>query len=290
MEYMHMICIIRYVSLLCYHWISKAPSPMKPLQEYLDFHGKTVLITGAANGIGRAAARRFSEQGAHLLLLDYDGDALSEFVTDLQAAGAQADMFLFDLQEKAAIDSFWQSIAESHVDVLINNAGMYPFKDFMDLDEAYLNKVMQVNLYAVLWMCQHMIRRQLKRGGVIINVGSIEAIMPFKKELIQYSMSKVGVITLTRDLAREYGGQGFRVNALLPGGIISKGTRGVATKALRRLQFGLVTDAYQFVKRIPLGRMGKADEIATMMVVLASDLSSYVNGALIPVDGGFLSA
>lgn len=79
---------------------------MKPLQEYLDFHGKTVLITGAANGIGRAAATRFGELGARLLLLDYDGDALSEFVTDLHATGVQADMFLFDLQDKTAIDSF----------------------------------------------------------------------------------------------------------------------------------------------------------------------------------------
>ena len=114
--------------------------------------------------------------------------------------------------------------------------------------------------------------------------------MPFKRDLTQYSLSKVGVITLTRDLAREFAGKNFNINAILPGGIQTPGTKGAAWKALATLDLGLFSDAYNFRQRIPAGRFGDADEVARMVVVLASDLASYVHGALLPVDGGFLSS
>ncbi len=183
----------------------------------------------------------------------------------------------------------WERFGDSVPDILVNNAGIYPFRDFLDVDEALYEKVLAVNLDSVYWMCQEMIGRRLKKGGVIINLGSIEAVLPFKEDLAHYSVSKAGVIALTRALAKEHGKDGFRINALLPGGIITEGTR-EAAKGLLRFNFSLIKTGIEFKQRLPIGRMGRPDEVASMALVLASDLSSYVHGAAIPVDGGFLAA
>jgi NAD(P)-dependent dehydrogenase (short-subunit alcohol dehydrogenase family) len=104
-----------------------------------------------------------------------------------------------------------------------------------------------------------------------------------------YNVSKIGVIGLTRALSKEYGGDGFRVNVIIPGGIVTPGTKAVA-KEIAQLKLGLIKTGLEFKARLPLNRGGQPDEVARIALVLASDLSSYVNGALIPVDGGFLSA
>ena len=241
-------------------------------------------------GIGQAIARRLAEAGCSLILLDRDASRLATTTSQLSTAGVEIQTFAFDLSSKAEIDQFWTGIPPEQVDILVNNAGFYPFRKFLKLDEALLEKVMHTNFYSVLWMCQAMIAKRIHLGGKIINMGSIEAIMPFKRDLTQYSLSKVGVITLTRDLAREFAGKNFNINAILPGGIQTPGTKGAAWKALATLDLGLFSDAYNFRQRIPAGRFGDADEVARMVVVLASDLASYVHGALLPVDGGFLSS
>ena len=133
-----------------------------------------------------------------------------------------------------------------------------------------------------------MIKGRAKKGGVIINVGSIEALLPFKEQMAHYSLSKAGVIALTRALAKDFG-RHFRINVIVPGGIETPGTRDKA-KEIYKLNLGLVGTGVRFFSRLPLKRFGKPDEVALMTLVLASDMSSYVHGALIPVDGGFLSA
>jgi 2-deoxy-D-gluconate 3-dehydrogenase len=148
---------------------------------------------------------------------------------------------------------------------------------------------MNVNLNAVFWMCQHMIRARIKKGGTIINTGSIEAVMPLKEGMAHYDISKAGVMVLSRALASEYGKDGFRINVLVPGGVWTQGTKNVAKEALK-LKTNLVKLGIEYRMRTPLNRMGKADEIARMALVLACNLSSYVNGAMIVVDSGFLSA
>ncbi len=263
---------------------------MKTIGELLNLKGKNAVITGAANGIGKAISKRLAEAGCNLLLIDKDSDGLDVFADSLRENGTTVKTFAFDLSEKSNIDGFWEEIDGKSVDILVNNAGIYPFKKFMTLDYAYLEKVMQVNLYSILWMCQNMIRLRGKRGGVIVNFGSIEAILPFKDDLTQYSLSKIGVIALTRDLAREFGRKGFRVNAILPGGIMSNGTKSAAKTAISKFQVKLISDGYNFFQRIPAGRLGDPDEIARMVLIMCSEMSSYMHGALIPVDGGFLSA
>ncbi len=260
-----------------------------PLGELLSLRGKTALITGAAAGIGRAIACRFAEAGAALHLADIDARGLATTQAQARQPGLNITTHRLDLADKAAIDRLWEELPGEAPDILVNNAGFYPLRGFLEVDEPFLKKVMDVNLNAALWMCQQMIRRRHRRGGVIINVSSIEAVLPFERHLSAYSISKSGIIALTRSLAKEYGGQGFRVNALIPGGIITPGTRAVA-RGVGRGDVRLIRTGIEFRLRLPIGRGGRPDEVARMALVLASDLASYVHGALIPVDGGFLSA
>ena len=262
---------------------------LRSLDQLISLKGKRALVTGAAAGIGKAIVYRLAEAGADLEVVDIDGKSLAVVKSELEGLGVDVRLHIVDISKKEEIDRLWENLEGDGPDILVNNAGIYPFKSFLEVDEAFYRRVMETNLDSVYWMCQHMIRKRLKKGGVIINIGSIEAVMPFKEDLAHYSVSKAGVIALTRALAKEYGKRGFRVNAIVPGGIITRGTMAVA-KGVLRLQFGLLKTGAEFKQRLPIGRMGQPDEVARMVLVLASDLASYVHGAVIPVDGGFLAA
>ena len=264
----------------------KAP---KPLSELTSLKGKKALITGSALGIGKAMAHRFSEAGADLELVDLNERGLKSVAEELSKFKVKVGVHKVNLSSREEIATLWEELKGTEPDILVNNAGIYPFKGFLEVDEAFFSKVMDINLKSALLMCQHMIKRRLKKGGVIINVGSIEALIPFVEGMATYSISKAGVIALTRSLAREYGKNGFRVNAIIPGGIITPGTKAVA-KDVAQFRLSLLRTGVLFSTRLPLRRGGQPDEVARIAVVLASDLSSYVHGALIPVDGGFLSA
>jgi len=262
---------------------------LKPLPELISLDGKNALITGAAAGIGKAMAYRFAEAGADLMLVDIAEEKLESTKNELSKLNTRITTFKLDLSKKAEIDDLWKKLKGKEPDILVNNAGIYPLKDFLELDQTFLQKVVDINLNATLWMCQHMIKNRMKRGGVIINVGSVEAVMPFKEDLVHYDISKVGVIVLTRALAAEYGKHGFRINALIPGGVVTPGTKSLAKEVLK-FNIGVVQSGIEYRQRLPMGRLGEPDEIARMALVLASDLASYVQGTLIAVDGGFLSA
>lgn len=263
----------------------------KSLMELLSLKNKVSLITGAASGIGEAIALRFAEAGSNLYLVDIDSDGLRRVGDKVKELfNVDVELFKVDLSKREEIDRLWNNIRGREPDILVNNAGVYSFKDFIEVDEPLLEKTLAVNLKAVFWMCQYMIKRRLKKGGVIINIGSIEAILPFAKGLVHYDVSKMGVIALTRALAREYGKQGFRINAIVPGGIKTPGVEKLRREALLKLKIDIIKTGVDFMNRLPLGRLGEPDEVARIVLVLASDLASYVHGAIIPVDGGFLSA
>ena len=262
---------------------------LQPLSELVSLRGKRALITGSAVGIGRAIAYRFAEAGADLELVDINREGLRAVRKELSGFESEINIHKVDLSQKEEIDVLWEKLDGKEPDILVNNAGIYPFKNFQAVDEAFLEKVMDINLNSAFWMCQHMIKRRLRRGGAIINIGTIEAILPFAKDLAPYSISKAGVIALTRSLAKEYGKNGFRINVIIPGGIVTPGTRGVA-KEVVKFKVDLLKLGYDYKQRLPLVRSGQPDDVARIALVLASDLSSYVHGALIPVDGGFLSA
>jgi NAD(P)-dependent dehydrogenase (short-subunit alcohol dehydrogenase family) len=262
---------------------------LKPLSELISLEGKRVLITGSAVGIGRAMAYRFAEAGADLDLVDMNIKGLGLVKKELSRFESEIDIHKVDLSREEEVDALWEELSGKEPDILVNNAGIYPFKNFLEVDDAFLKKVIDINLRSALLMCQYMIRKRLKRGGVIINIGSIEAIVPIAEDLIPYDISKTGVIALTKALAKQYGRNGFRINAILPGGIITPGTKAVA-KEVARFKTGPLKTGIELAMRLPLRRSGQPDEVARIALVLASDLSSYVHGALIPVDGGFLSA
>ncbi|MGE5653830.1 MAG: SDR family NAD(P)-dependent oxidoreductase, partial [Bacillota bacterium] len=151
---------------------------MKSSAELISLAGRSVMVTGAASGIGYAMAMRFAEAGADLLLVDINQAALNKAVDDVKALGRSAQGLVVDLADRAAIEKLWAAI-EKVPDTLINNAGMYPMKDFLEIDESFLTKTLQLNFESAFWMCQHFIRRRLQQGGIIVNVSSVEAFLPF---------------------------------------------------------------------------------------------------------------
>jgi len=244
-----------------------------PLPSLISLAGKNALITGSATGIGEAIAYRFAEAGADLHLVDIDTEGLDAVRRRLSRFKVRTEIHTVDLSEKHQRDNLWKKLDKGEPSILVNNAGIYPFRHFLDVDEHFFNKVMEVNLNSVFWMCQHMIKRRLRRGGVIINVSSIEAILPFTEDLAHYDVSKTGVIGLTRALAKEYGKHKFRINAIIPGGIVTSGFKSTA-KEILKLRLGHIRRGVEFSSRLPLGRFGQPDEVARMVLVLASDMSS----------------
>lgn len=263
---------------------------MQTLSELLSLKERRVVITGAAAGIGRAMALRFAEAGAELDLVDIDAPGLTRLADELACGSRQIRTHVVDLTNRAAISTLCESMGGEFPDTLVNNAGSYPMRDFEEVDCRFLEKTLQVNLESALWMAQGFIAGRKRKGGVIINVSSVEALIPLRDDLIPYGVAKAGVLALTRGLAHAYGRDGFRVNALVPGAIRTPGTDRLRGAAIRQLDVDMIKTGIQFGSRLALGRWGKADEVARVALFLASDLASYVHGALIPVDGGFLAS
>ena len=256
----------------------------------LSMQGRRILITGAAAGIGRAMALRFAEAGAHLDLVDIDAAGLAALKDELTCGPRQIRTRVVDLADHKAIAALWEELGAEPPDTLINNAGSYPMRDYEEVDRPFLEKTLQVNLESALWMSQEFIKARRRKGGVIINVSSVEALVPLRDDLIPYGIAKAGILALTRGLAHAYGRDGFRVNALAPGAIRTPGTNRLRGAAMRGLDVDLIKTGIQFGTRLALGRWGQADEVARVALFLASDLASYVHGVMIPVDGGFLAS
>lgn len=274
---------------MTYSKFKKVQYPEK-LPTLIKLDGKKALVSGAASGIGKAISYRFAEAGSDLILIDINEKGLEEVKKYIGVFNHEVHIYKVNLSKKEEIDNLWEMIGNNAPEILVNNAGIYPFRDYLEVNEDFYNKTLEINLNSVFWMCQNFIRSRKNMGGIIINISSIEAIMPFKKDLAHYSISKSGVYSLTRSLARDYGRKGFRVNGILPGAIKTPGTESLVKMALRRLRLDLVKTGYDFNSRLALGRWGKPDEIAKVVIFLSSDLSSYIQGAMIPVDGGFLSS
>ncbi|MCX8029159.1 MAG: SDR family oxidoreductase [Brevinematales bacterium] len=263
---------------------------MKNLETLISLSGKTCMVTGAGDGIGIATAEILGSAGAKIYAVDIREDKLDKMKKDFSTKGIEIEVFKCDLSVKEEIDNLWQSLRNREPDILVNNVGIYPFRDFLEVDEEILDKTISVNLKSCFWMCQKMIKSNIKRGkgGIIVNVSSIEALIPFVEGLVHYTSSKAGVIAITRALAKEYSNKGFRINAILPGGIVTRGTKVSAKNAIIEFDVKKLISGIKFWNRLPSKRVGKPEDVGKVILAIVSDLFSYVYGAIIPVDGGFL--
>ena len=245
--------------------------------------GKVVVITGAASGIGREAALLFAEEGARICVADVSDEAGE------QTASECGDAFFFraDVTSPESVEEMYRVTADRYggIDVLYNNAGIMPDDDSSVLETApdAWQRVQDVNTKGVYLCCRHGIPHLLERGGgSVINVASFVALMGAATSQISYTASKGAVLSMSRELAVEFARRGVRVNALCPGP--------VETPLLMRL-FSESPEAYERRRvHLPMGRLAQAREIAYGALFLASDESSYVNGATFLVDGGLTAA
>jgi 2-dehydro-3-deoxy-D-gluconate 5-dehydrogenase len=257
-----------------------------PLHELISLAGKKALVTGGAMGIGYAIAYRLAEAGAVVGIIDLNEEKGQKAAADILACGFQAFFLCCDVSRedevKAAVSAALERMGA--IDILVNNAGIFPFTPALQMTADDIEKVLAVNLKGTLFFTREVSRRILeqKRSGTIINLASIDALHPGHIGLSVYDASKGAVLTLTRSLARELGPGGIRVNAIAPGGILTEGA--ITQRSGENSRAGL----REFMSRIPLGKMGIADDIGRVALFLASDLSSYMTGSLVVVDGGYL--
>jgi 2-dehydro-3-deoxy-D-gluconate 5-dehydrogenase len=259
-----------------------------PLNELTSLTNKKALVTGGAMGIGFAIAYRLAEAGAAVALADVNETRGQAASLELVNHGFESFFLRCDVsQEEEVKNTVDTAIARmGKLDILVNNAGIFPFTPLIQMTVADIEKVLSVNLKGTLYFIRETSRRmtEQKHGGSIINIASIDALHPSDRGLPVYDASKGAVLSLTKSMARELGPDGIRVNAIAPGGIMTDGTlvqsRGSGETSRAWLR--------NFMSRIPLGRMGGADDIGRVALFLASDLSCYVTGSLIVVDGGYL--
>jgi NAD(P)-dependent dehydrogenase (short-subunit alcohol dehydrogenase family) len=245
--------------------------------------GKIAVITGAGGGMGREAALLFAEEGASVCAADIDGDAAQQTAAD---AGNSLAVQV-DVADAASVRAMYEATAERFggIDVLYNNAGISPADDdsILITEEDAWDRVQNVNTKGVYLCCKHGIPYLLERGGgSVINVASFVALVGAATSQISYTASKGAVLSMSRELAVQFARQGVRVNALCPGP--------VETPLLLRI-FGDDPAAYERRRiHLPMGRLAKPREIVNAALFLASDESSYVNGATFLVDGGLTAA
>jgi NAD(P)-dependent dehydrogenase (short-subunit alcohol dehydrogenase family) len=245
--------------------------------------GKVAVITGAAGGIGREAALLFSQEGARVCVADVSAEAGGQTAAECREAFFQQ----VDVTDPESVAAMYRATAERYggIDVLYNNAGIMPADDasVLDTEEDAWQRVQDVNTKGVYLCCKHGIPHLLERGGgSVINVASFVALMGAATSQISYTASKGAVLSMSRELAVEFGRRGVRVNALCPGP--------VETPLLMRLFDETPGALERRLVHLPLGRLAQAREIAYGALFLASDESSYVNGSTFLVDGGLTAA
>jgi glucose 1-dehydrogenase len=256
-------------------------------QAFAGVQGKNVLITGGSSGIGQAIAVRFAEHGANV--------AINYLTTPDEAAGTEAQVHacvnrvqqhgVRDVLVQADVadeDDVVRMVGEAAerldgIDVLVNNAGIQISRPSEDLSSAQFDKVLAVNLRGAFLCAREAIKRMLAGGGgSIINVSSVHQLIP-KPSYLGYSVSKGGMLNLTRTLALEYAGRGIRVNGIGPGATITPINRAWVDDPVK---------AEMVTSHIPMLRAGTADEMAGVTCFLASDDAAYITGQTIFVDGG----
>jgi 2-deoxy-D-gluconate 3-dehydrogenase len=272
--------------------MNETPDHHDQLGYLLDLDGSTAIVTGAANGIGRSIALFLARAGASVVVADADFDAArrttDDFLDEFDAIGLKLLPLEADVSSEADVQHMVRETLAwgATIDILVNNAGIYPAVPMLDMTSEQFSRVIDVNLRGV-YLCSKYVARQMVEqghGGRIINVTSVDALHPSAVGLAHYDASKHGVWGLTKNLALELAPHKIWVNAIAPGAILTPG----ATQQALAPGVDMEEVSRRFLARIPMGRMGDADEVGAVAVFLASDMASYMTGSQIVVDGGVL--
>jgi meso-butanediol dehydrogenase/(S,S)-butanediol dehydrogenase/diacetyl reductase len=247
------------------------------------FAGSVVVITGAGAGIGEATARRFAQEGAHVVLADIDGDRAGRAATQI---AAEADATVVPVTADAGRQEDCERVVAEAVDrfgrldTVVNNAGYGVFGDVTELAPEEWREIMAVDLDSVFFTSRAAIPHLMKTGGSIVNLCSVSGLYA-DYGLVAYNVAKAAVANLTRGMAIDHAADGVRVNAVCPGPIGSPTVR----RLIDQPRF-----AQAFADAIPMGRIGQPHEVAALIVFLASSDASYITGANVVVDGGLTAA
>lgn len=247
---------------------------------------KVAIVTGAASGIGRSTAILFAREGSRLVLNDLDAQGLEALMPQMPrdrvrtVAGNVADENTARRLAQESISAF------GHIDILVNNAGVHFVKDITDMTVEEWDRLMDVNLKSMFLCCKHVIPQMLeRRKGSIVNLASISSFIGQEMNgasTFAYNITKAGALQLTKSLATRYALDGIRVNCVCPGN--------VETNILKRPTQAEVAEFWREASRAePVGRNAQPEEIANAILFLASDDSSFVTGAPLIVDGGYLA-
>jgi len=251
----------------------------------MDFQNKIVVVTGGASGIGSACCREFGQRHAAVAVVDLDEKAGRRAAKELRQGGGRVEFFSFDVSKRAQVEAGIAKIAKKlgGIDILINNAGIQRYASATTCSEEEWDLVLNVNLKSAFLMSKYVIPVMIKRGGgAIVNTGSAQSVAA-QSNSVHYVVSKHGMLGLTRCLALDYAKQNIRANCVMPGAIDTP---------MLRWAVSLGPDpegALAAINRIHLrGKMGKPEEVARLIIFLASDLASFITGAAVAVDGGIL--
>ncbi len=243
----------------------------------MRLEGRIALVTGSARGIGRQIAETFAAEGAKVIISDINAESADRTALALREAGFSADSYACDVTSPESVREMVDRIldADGRIDILVNNAGITRDNLLLRMTEAEWDAVIATNLKGTFCCTKAVIKPMMKaRGGKIINIASIIGIIGNAGQA-NYAASKGGVIALTKSTAREFASRGITANAVAPGYIRTEMTDKLGEKAKEEI-----------FKRIPLGRMGTAKDVAGVCLFLASKDADYITGQVIVVDGG----
>ena len=240
--------------------------------------GKVALVTGAGQGIGRATALALAAEGAHICVCDINEESGLQTTEDIKKMGVSAMFVKADISNAAAVKAMFASVRETLglVEILVNNAGISPHCPFDEIQPELFEKVMQINLLGTFLCSQQAFFHMKEAGwGRIVNMASMAALFGAATAGVPYASTKGGIVAMTKTLARNLGQYNVTVNCVVPGRIRTSLTAYTAPE---------VTESFN--KRIPLGRMGEPEEVASVIAFLVSKPASYVSGACVDILGG----
>ncbi|MDP3770542.1 MAG: SDR family oxidoreductase [Candidatus Sungbacteria bacterium] len=244
----------------------------------MKFKDKIVLITGASRGIGKATALLFAQEGAKVIVnYSQSKNEADMVVSEIKKMKSDAISVKCDVSNEKQVNAMVERVIHTFggIDILVNNAGIVFDASFTDRTVEQWKRTLDVNVIGVFLCCKYVAPSMLKKGGSIVNVSSINGINSFNPDSMDYDASKAGVIVLTRDLAKELA-PAIRVNAVAPGWVDTAMNKDLPKDYIR-----------QEIKKIYLKRFARPDEIAKVILFLASDNASYITGSILRVDGGY---